>query len=96
MSRISQLRIPVAPCAEANEAMRLLDGMLLATVDVEAELSAASLSVAGRQSILKAAFSGQLVEQDSRDEPADGLLTRLSEQLGIRVPVRRLRRVAAE
>ncbi|MFN8894759.1 MAG: restriction endonuclease, partial [Betaproteobacteria bacterium] len=33
-----------------------------------------------RQSILKAAFSGQLVPQDPRDEPASALLARLAAQ----------------
>ncbi len=33
-----------------------------------------------RQSILKAAFEGRLIAQDPRDEPAERLLSRLSEQ----------------
>jgi type I restriction enzyme, S subunit len=33
-----------------------------------------------RQSILKAAFEGRLVAQDPRDESAERLLARLSEQ----------------
>src|SRR5207247_760687 len=80
MSKISQLRIPVAPISEMNEAMRLLNDGLAALADVEAELSAASISSLARQSILKAAFEGRLVEQNSGDESADRLLTRLSEQ----------------
>lgn len=37
-------------------------------------------SAALRQSILKAAFSGQLVPQDPTDEPAAALLARLAAQ----------------
>ena len=80
LSKISQLPVPIPPIAEMNEAIRLLDKMLVTAVDVEAELAAASISSAGRQSILKAAFEGRLVEQDPRDEPADRLLARLSER----------------
>ena len=48
-----------------------------------------------RQSILKAAFEGRLVAQDPRDEPADHLLARLSEQNETpRHPAARDRRVA--
>jgi type I restriction enzyme S subunit len=85
LSKISQLPVPVPPAEEANEAMRLLDRALVATMDVEAELTAAFISSAQRQSILKAAFEGRLVEHDPRDEPADRLLARLSnEQTRIR------------
>ena len=92
MSKISQLRIPIPPTAEMDEAMRLLDEMLVATVDVEAELRAASLSGPARQSILKAAFEGRLVEQDLCDESVDRLLTRLTEQGGTTVQLRQTRR----
>ena len=100
MSKISQLRIPVPPVSEMKEAMRLLDEGLIATADVEAELVAGSISGAARQSILKTAFEGRLVEQDPRDEPADRLLKRMSEQDETTPPARRTRRrrtaVAAE
>ena len=99
MSKISQLRIPVPPTAEVDEVMRLLDDMLAATVDVEAELNAASISDAERQSILKAAFEGHLVEQDLRDESANRLLIRLSGQSETQVSMRRTNRragIAAE
>jgi type I restriction enzyme S subunit len=42
-----------------------------------------------RQSILKAAFEGRLAAQDPRDEPADSLLARLSEQAETRQPQQR-------
>jgi type I restriction enzyme S subunit len=79
MSKISQLPIPIVPAAELQEAMRILDESLLVKTDVEAELAAASVSAAARQSILKAAFEGRLVKQDPRDEPAEILLARLDQ-----------------
>jgi type I restriction enzyme, S subunit len=80
MSKISQLPIPIPPVPEMLEAMRLLDEALMSTADVEAELSAASISNPALQSILKAAFEGRLVEHDPRDVPADSLLSCLSKQ----------------
>ncbi len=91
LSKISQLPVPVPPIAEMNEAIRLLDEMLVTTVDVEAELAAASISSAGRQSILKTAFEGRLVDQDPSDEPADRLLARISERSEIVAGSRRPR-----
>ncbi len=89
MSKISQLPIPVPPRAEMNEAMRILDEALIATADVEAELKAAFISSAARQSILKAAFEGRLVAQNPRDEPAERLLARLAETREAPPPRRR-------
>lgn len=50
-----------------------------------------------RQSILKAAFSGQLVPQDPRDEPASALLARLAAQASAASPApkRQVRKVPA-
>jgi type I restriction enzyme, S subunit len=94
MSKISQLPIPVVPAAELQEAMRVLNESLLATIDVEAELKSAAITVAARQSILKAAFVGRLVEQDPSDEPAARLLARLNDSALQSIPVsgRRTRR----
>jgi type I restriction enzyme S subunit len=86
LSKISQLPVPIPPLAEMNEAIRLLDELLATTADVEAELAAASICKAGRQSILKSAFEGRLVEHDLNDESAEQLLARMSEQLESRRP----------
>src|SRR5438552_4178520 len=58
LSKIRQLPIPIVPATELEVIMRLLNECLLATADVEVDLAAASISVAVRQSILKAAFEG--------------------------------------
>jgi type I restriction enzyme S subunit len=97
MSKISQLPIPIVPATELQEAMRILDESLLATIDVDAELAAASISVAARQSILKSAFEGRLVKQGPQDEPADVLLARPTESAVEVLPTstRRARRAGA-
>ena len=81
MSKISQLPIPLVPAVELQELMHLLGNSLALTLDVEAQFQAAPTAQTIRQSILKAAFEGRLVQQDPRDEPAERLLARLGENL---------------
>ena len=88
---IAQIAIPIPPESEMAviidtvqsnfefaEARRYLD---------DSSQDAARL----RQSILKTGFEGKLVEQDPRDEPADRLLARLSDQAEVTVLARRTR-----
>ena len=64
--------------AEQAEIVRHLDARLEAADALEAEIDAAlTRADALRQSILKKAFSGQLVPQDPNDEPASALLDRI-------------------
>jgi type I restriction enzyme S subunit len=93
MSKISQLRIPIPPIAEMNEAMRILEELVVAAEDVEAELNAASLANAARQSILKAAFEGRLVGHEPGNESADRLLAGMNQNANrSAVPVSRHQR----
>lgn len=76
---VKGLPIPLPPYEEIVEILR-------AVTSVEDEFGGevehsgidASAMNALRQSILKSAFEGKLVEQDSRDEPADVMLARLT------------------
>jgi type I restriction enzyme S subunit len=87
---IARLAIPVPPRDEVEEAIKIFvecnesrdDGRIA----VEgADRTATSL----RQSILKAAFEGRLVEQDPRDDPADRLLAQLGGKTDTRAQMRR-------
>ena len=78
VSRISGLPIPLPPLAEqcriVAEVERRLSVIQQAEAAVEASLTRAERM---RQSILKQAFSGNLVPQDPNDEPASVLLERI-------------------
>ncbi|MCQ2005690.1 restriction endonuclease subunit S [Rhizobium sp. NRK18] len=75
---LQELQVPICTPAEQVEIVRLLDARLDAADALETEIDAAlTRADALRQSILKKAFSGQLVPQDPEDEPASALLDRI-------------------
>jgi type I restriction enzyme, S subunit len=78
LSKISELPVPLPPAAEAEIIIDRLRDALDSGSDNHRDISEArQLSSAIRQSILKAAFEGRLMPQDSADEPASALLARL-------------------
>ncbi|MCX6964988.1 MAG: restriction endonuclease subunit S [Verrucomicrobia bacterium] len=75
---IRSIVVPVCSLSEQHEIVRLLDEQFEVIERNEREIDAAlRRSEALRQSILKKAFSGQLVPQAPTDEPASELLARL-------------------
>ncbi|WP_287012089.1 restriction endonuclease subunit S [Actibacterium sp.] len=75
---LKALPVPICSPAEQTELILRLDARLEAADAMEAEIEAAlTRANALRQSILKKAFSGQLVPQDPEDEPASVLLARI-------------------
>jgi type I restriction enzyme S subunit len=75
---IAQIALPIPPPAEATEILRRVSEALAASTDTLAMLDAEAADAARlKQSILKAAFEGRLVPQDSVDESAAHLLARL-------------------
>ena len=77
---IQELHVPICSTAEQTEIVRILVVGFVAADELEAEIDAV-LSRADilRQSILNSAFSGKLVPQDPKDEPATKLLDRIQD-----------------
>ena len=75
---IQSLIIPMCSLSEQEVVVERLSTSLSAIDAIEAEIDSQLLKAdALRQSILKKAFSGQLVAQDPHDEPASVLLDRI-------------------
>jgi type I restriction enzyme S subunit len=90
--QIKAVSVPLPPAEEQTailDAVRRAESELQATIKVLA--ASRQQSAALRQSILKAAFSGQLVPQDASDEPASALLARLAAQSAATPPAPRRR-----
>ncbi len=75
---LEKIKFPVCSMAEQREIVANLDQKLTNLDSVDQQLSLElNQSEILRQSILKKAFSGQLVHQDPNDEPASTLLARI-------------------
>ena len=71
--------IPLAPLAEQAAIVEAVEDQLSVIEHIEADVAAKLKSAqALRQSILRHAFTGQLVPQDPHDEPASELLKRIA------------------
>ena len=78
LTNLRELRVPLCSLPEQQEIVRLIDEQFEVIEQNEREIDAAlKRSEALRQSILKKAFTGQLVPQDPTDEPASTLLARI-------------------
>ena len=77
-TKLQEYPFPFCSLAEQAEVVRILDTSLEATEVLDREIDAnLARAEALRQSILRKAFSGQLVPQDPNDEPAATLLQRI-------------------
>ena len=90
---IKAMPVPMCCPGEQAEIVRILDSRLQAAAILEAEIDSARVrSDSLRQSILKRAFSGQLVPQDPEDEPAAILLQRIKAGNALQMPTRTTRK----
>lgn len=77
-TKLAALAIPLPPISEQREIMTALQAQLTTVQDQQSAIThALALSAAQRQNLLRAAFAGELVAQDPRDEPASALLARI-------------------
>jgi type I restriction enzyme S subunit len=78
LERFSTIGLPIPPLAEQHQIVAEIERRLSIVAGAEAQVDA-NLRRADRlrQSILKQAYSGQLVPQDPNDEPASVLLERI-------------------
>ena len=75
---LNKVQLPVCSADEQNEIVSIIESKISEIDSLERELDIQlAKSETLRQSILKKAFSGQLVPQDPNDEPASQLLARI-------------------
>ncbi len=80
-------KIPLIPIEEQNKILSELESRLSVTDQLDQTLTTALQQAETlRQSILKKAFSGQLVPQDPNDEPASALLKRIQVEKAALIP----------
>lgn len=80
-TKLQALAVPFPPYLEQEQIISEVEQHLSISDKVEAVVDAElKRSNALRQSILKQAFSGKLVPQDSNDEPAEELLARIKKE----------------
>jgi type I restriction enzyme S subunit len=77
-SRCASIEFPIPSTAEQIEIVQFAQMLEEQAFEQFEHIEMPAIG-ALRQSILKAAFEGRLMEQDPSDDPADRMLTRLSE-----------------
>lgn len=96
-SDIRELPLPLAPAAEQEAIVEIVEDQLSVIDHLEGDLDAKLKNAQSlRQAILRHAFTGQLVPQDPNDEPASELLKRIAAERQRRaVPSHPRRRAAS-
>ena len=80
-TKLQEYPFPICSPAEQAEIVRLLDTRFEAAAMLNREIDTNLVRAdALRQSILKKAFAGQLVSQNSDDEPASAVLERIAQE----------------
>lgn len=95
--RVSELLLPLCGLDEMAEVVSKIDEKLSEADQLDQTLATALQQAdALRQSILKKAFHGQLVEQDKNEEPATALLERIRAARSANQPARRGRSASSQ
>jgi restriction endonuclease S subunit len=85
-SKLKQITIPIAPFPEQHSIVAKIEELFTQLDAAEAALRRAKANLLRyRRSVLQAASSGQLVEQDPDDEPAEILLKRIEEHRRLQI-----------
>lgn len=93
LTRIATIDIPIAPIPEQEAIVSEIETRLSVCDKLEESIiQSLEQSKALRQSILKKAFEGKLVPQDSNDEPASVLLERIRVEREKNKPMKGIRR----
>ena len=94
---VEEIAFPLAPLAEQEAIVEAVEDHLSVIEHLEADLDVKLKSVHSlRQSILRHAFTGQLVPQDPNDEPALELLKRIAAEREKRAAEARIARQATK
>ena len=94
-SRFARLEFPLPPTQEQKRIVQDVDRALTQIQDTSRGTTQATRrAMALRQSILKWAYEGKLVEQDPNDEPASALLERIKAERKAAVTPRRKRKAS--
>jgi type I restriction enzyme, S subunit len=81
LTQVGSVSVPIPPMQEVTQILADLEENLQSISNQTEAISALlATSSAQRKNILKAAFSGQLVPQDPKDEPASVLLERIQSE----------------
>lgn len=92
LDTLSGVAVPLPPAAEQQRMVDELDRLLSMSSSVESTLESNKRRIARlRQSVLKWAFEGKLVDQDPNDEPAEKLLERIRAERAAAVPEKKPR-----
>ena len=90
------LAVPFAPLKEQTEIVRRVEQLFTFADQLEAKVASAKTRIDHlTQSILAKAFRGELVSQDSNDEPGSVLLERIKAQRAAAPKAKRARKASA-
>ena len=87
---VSNISVPLIPFAEQISIVAEIESRLSVCDKLEETIKSSLIQAESlRQSILKKAFAGELMQQDPNDEPAEKLLARIRVERTAQAPVKK-------